>query len=100
MSKDNRICGVFMYQLSYTKLTLKVKKEEPKTYNAVLMEFILREFNEKRFITTKINKPTRNGTSVKFEHIEDYLKAVKKLYSIAEELGIKLEEKERSKGNV
>jgi hypothetical protein len=100
MSKDNRICGVFMYRLSYTKLTLKVKKEEEKTYNAVLMEFILREFNEKRFIATKINKATRNGTSVKFEAIEDYQRAKERLFEIAKELNIKLEEKERSKENV
>jgi hypothetical protein len=95
MRKDNKICGVFMYQLSYTKLTLKVKKEEPKTYNYVLMQFILDEFYQKGFIAKKINKATRNGTKVNFESFEKfggYEKAKERLFEIGKELDVKLEE--------
>lgn len=99
----NMKCGCFMYQLNYTKLTIKVNKEETKTYNYVLMQFILDEFYQKSFIAKKICKPTRNGTKVNFESFEKfggYEKAKERLFEIGKELDVKLEEnKEGNKVN-
>lgn len=92
MSNDLK-CECFMYTLEYPKLTLNVKKEELKTYNYVLMQFILDEFFQKGFVARRINKATGRGTKVKFDKIKDYEKDKKRLFEIARELDVKLEEK-------
>jgi hypothetical protein len=82
----NPVC--FMYEINFTKLDLKFKKEDPIMYNHVLMEFILTDYNGRYFIASKINKATKKGTKVKFEKIKDFKAAKEKIIEIAKELDV------------
>jgi hypothetical protein len=84
-----------MYQTTYTELNLKLKKEDEEVYKHALMQIILDNFFQKGFIATKINKATKKGTTVTFKSIKDYKTDKAKLFKIADDLGLRLEEKEK-----
>lgn len=86
----NKKCQVLMYDLIYKQLTLKLQKENEETYKYALMELILQEYNNKFFVVNKINKPTKNGTKVKYIKIENKEKARDKIIEVGKNLKIKL----------
>jgi hypothetical protein len=68
------LVGITGFQMDYTKLTLDLCKNDPKTYNISLF-LALVEKALWGFSYSKIHKPTKKGTKVVYKQIESEEKA-------------------------
>lgn len=61
---------VISYQINYYDLNLALFKQKRRLYEIVKIEIMLKELQERGMYAHKINKPTKNGTSIKFKALE------------------------------